>query len=101
MTGSRFALFFGLAALGLATPAPARQTCAPHSEIVRQLEQYQSERRRGIAMRPDHAVVELYAADTGRWTLIVTMPSGITCRLAEGQAPTRQAEGASRPRDPA
>jgi|APEBP8051073178_1049388.scaffolds.fasta_scaffold00002_552 hypothetical protein len=101
MTGPFLALCLGLATLGPATAALARQTCAPHREIVHQLEQQQAETRRGIAMRPDHAVVELYAADTGRWTLIVTMPSGITCRLAEGQAPTRQAEGASRPRDPA
>ena len=38
-----------------------------------------------IGLARDNTVMELYAAaDTGTWTLTVTLPSGLTCLVAAG-----------------
>ena len=85
MERTLFALSLGLAGLIL-TPAAGRaaQQCAPHDVVARSLADQFSETRRSIGLAQDNTVMELYAADTGTWTLTVTLPSGLTCLVAAG-----------------
>ena len=41
--------------------------------------------RRSMGLAQDNTVMELFAAaETGTWTLTVTLPSGLTCLVAAG-----------------
>ncbi|MFN3644473.1 MAG: hypothetical protein ACK4TB_16305 [Gemmobacter sp.] len=78
-----------LSALGLAAIAPpaaaqARQ-CGPRAAVIGTLASTYGETRRGIGTAGSQAVVELFAsADTGTWTVTVTLPDGMTCLIASG-----------------
>jgi len=86
MERSLFALSLGLAGLLLApTPAPAQQQCGQHDVVVRQLAAQFGEARRGMGLTGNGTVMELFAsADTGTWTVAITLPDGLTCLLAVG-----------------
>jgi hypothetical protein len=81
-----------LLTLGLATIAPADQvqtaaTCAPRDHVVERLAGTYGETRRSMGLGANNAVVEVFASDSsGSWTITVTMPNGLTCLVASGQA---------------
>ena len=81
-----------LMTLGLATIAPAAQaqdaaTCAPRAQVVERLAGTYGETRRSMGLGANNAVVEVFASDTsGSWTITVTLPNGLTCLVASGQA---------------
>ena len=80
-----FALSLGLAGLILAPAAlQAQPQCAPHYVVAAGLADQFSEVRRVIGLAQDNTVMELYAADTGTWTLTVTHANGLTCLVAAG-----------------
>ena len=70
-----------------ALPAAAQGArCAPRAQILDMVERRQSETRRAIGLTSTQAVMELYASDaTGSWTLLVTLPTGLSCLVASGQ----------------
>lgn len=81
------------AALFLALPAQAQAqaagppNCAARAAVVEQLASRYGESRRAIGIAANNAVMELFAsAETGSWTLTVTLPSGLTCLLASGES---------------
>jgi hypothetical protein len=79
-----FALSLGLAAFAL-LPGMARAAaqCAPRdTNLATQF----GESRRIIGLAHDNTVMELYAAETGTWTLTVTLPNGMTCLVAAGNS---------------
>ncbi len=74
-------------ALLVALPATAQQAprCAPRAQMLDVLEQRFSETRRAIGLTNSHAVMELYASDeNGSWTILVTLPNGMTCLVGVG-----------------
>lgn len=85
-------LSLGIGALLLATQQAfsqnaGGQNCAQRNTVVERLGSFYGETRRSIALGSNNAVVEMFAsAETGSWTLTVTMPNGITCLMASGQA---------------
>ncbi len=86
MDRTLFALSLGLAGLIL-YPAPSRAApqCAPHDVVTTSLATEFGEARRSIGLAQDNTVMELFAAaDSGTWTLTVTMPNGMTCLVAAG-----------------
>lgn len=88
MDRTLFALSLGLAALAL-LPGMARAAaqCAPRDMVAANLATQFGETRRIIGLAQDNTVMELYAApETGTWTLTVTLPDGITCLVAAGNA---------------
>ena len=93
MTRMMFALSLGLGALIAAlTPAlhPAHaQTgpaCAARAMVIDTLSRTYGETRRSIGLSANNTVMELYAsAETGSWTIAVTLPDGLTCLMASGQ----------------
>lgn len=86
----RLALCYGVGALFLssATPAQAQSTqCATRDQVVNRLGEKYGETRKSIGLGANNGVVEVFASDeTGTWTIIVTMPSGVACLVASGQA---------------
>lgn len=67
--------------------AEARPACGERDSVVDRLADKFGETRQSIGLGANNAVVEVFASqDTGTWTITVTMPSGVTCLLASGQA---------------
>jgi hypothetical protein len=81
------------AMLALATmlasgPASAQQarSCAPRAEIIRQLDGEYQEKPVGVGLSDTGAVLEILStADGSTWTLLFSLPSGISCLMATGQ----------------
>ena len=61
--------------------------CQARSEVLAKLESKYSETPVAIGMASNGGVLEVLAtdADAGTFTIIVTMPNGISCMLASGQ----------------
>ncbi|GAA6188024.1 hypothetical protein [Litorivita sp. NS0012-18] len=78
-------LIAALAANGAA--AQTRQNCGPRDVVVERLASGYGETRQSIGLGANNQVVEVFASDeSGTWTITVTMPSGMTCLVASGQA---------------
>lgn len=81
-----------LPTLGRAAPSQ----CAAHDAVASQLAKEFGEQTRSMGLGQDNTVMELYAsAQTGTWTLTVTLPTGVTCLVAAGSnfetvEPTKQ-----------
>jgi len=66
---------------------PAAAQCAPHESVVAQLADRFGESRQAMGLAPNNALVELFAnPETGTWTITGTLPSGVTCMIASGDA---------------
>ena len=80
------ALAFAATLLTFAPLATAQQTCLARDVAVAQLEAQHAERAlgRGLASR-GAAMVELFVAEAGGWTVIVTDPEGRACVVATGR----------------
>lgn len=75
--------------LGITTElaAQTQRNCAPRAAVVDRLAESYGETRQSIGLGSNNAVVEVFASDeTGSWTITVTMPGGMTCLVAAGQA---------------
>ena len=69
--------------------AEAQQTrnCATRDRVVNRLAESYGESRQSIGLGANNSVVEVFASEeTGTWTITVTMPNGMTCLVATGQA---------------
>ena len=63
------------------------RNCAPREAVVDRLARKYGETRQSIGLGANNAMVEVFASDeTGTWTITVTMPNGVTCLVASGQA---------------
>lgn len=61
--------------------------CGPRDSLVSQIEGQHGETRRSVGLQRNAQVMETYANDeTGSWTIIVAMPSGLACLVAAGEA---------------
>jgi hypothetical protein len=82
-----FALSFGFAAVILVSHAAfAAPQCALRPQVLETLAQKYGESRRAMGIAADQTVMELFAsAESGSWTLTVTLPTGMTCLVAAGQ----------------
>lgn len=85
-----FALTVALS-LTLSSAAPVaaqnRQSCAARDTVVSYLLDKYGEHRQSIGLGANNSVVETFASDqTGTWTIVITMPSGVSCLMASGQA---------------
>jgi len=103
MTRTLFTLSLGLAGLILATHAGfAAPQCGQRSVVLQQLGEKYGESRRGMGLAANNTVMEMFAsATTGSWTIIVTMPDGMSCLVASGQGYETIAEELPASGDPA
>jgi hypothetical protein len=84
-----FGLSFGFAVLIAATGLAEAQgnNCAAHDVVVERLAEGYGESRQSIAIAANNAIVEVFAsAETGTWTITITMPGGPTCLVAAGHS---------------
>jgi len=77
-------LSFLFLVLALAGPAQA-QGCQPRDPLVAHLGERYAEEPRMQAMTTPGALLEMFVAPSGSWTIILTRPDGISCPLAAGQ----------------
>ncbi|MDC7743271.1 hypothetical protein [Rhizobium binxianense] len=79
-----------LPALVIAHPhSAASQTmlsCAGRSEVIKFLDRNFAEKLTAVGLVNQNAVLEVYAAESGTWTLVVTDVHGISCILLSGDS---------------
>ncbi|KEO53868.1 hypothetical protein [Thioclava indica] len=82
------ALSFGFVALILLGGRSFAQeaTCAARDDLVAQLHTRYFETRRAVALAANNSVLEVFAAESGSWTILVTEASGLSCLIASGEA---------------
>jgi hypothetical protein len=67
--------------------AQQRNNCAPRESVIDRLADGFGETRQSVGLGANNVVVETFASsETGTWTITVTMPTGLTCLVASGQA---------------
>jgi len=77
--------------LGLSWTAGMAQaqgaSCANRDTIVERLATKYGETRQSAGLNQNNGMVEVFASeDTGTWTILVTMPTGMSCLMAAGKA---------------
>jgi len=97
MTRQFWCMSIGLALMALAAQQVSAQggNCAPREVVIDRLGEGYGETRQSIGLGSQGQVMELFAApDSGTWTITVTLPNGITCLVAAGEAYEHLAEAA-------
>jgi hypothetical protein len=90
----RALILAGVVALPFTVPADARQvTCADRAELIDWLGETFDETQRAFGLSQSGGVLELYAAENGTWTVILSMPSGKSCIITAGEAWTQLRPG--------
>lgn len=70
-----------------AVEAQQSRNCAPRETVVDRLADGYGETRQSMGLGANNSVVEVFASEeSGTWTITVTMPNGMTCLVASGQA---------------
>ena len=73
--------------LGVQSSASAQSVCASHAEVMKQLGSAYSEAQVAIGLASNGGVVEVFSTDDGSsWTIVMTMPTGMSCVVASGEA---------------
>lgn len=79
-----------LATLMIAHPHSAAsqmmRSCAARSEVVNFLDKNFAERLTAVGLVNQNAMLEVYAAQSGTWTLLITDTRGISCLLLSGDS---------------
>ena len=85
-----FALSLGFAGAVMAAQAAHSQNnanCGARAQVIERLQQKYGETRRSVGLAANNGVVETYAStDSGSWTIVITLPNGMTCLVAAGEA---------------
>ena len=73
----------------VARPSVAQQqqpACTDRTDVVDHLSQRYSEKPVAMGMANNGGVIEILASKSGvSWTIILTMPNGMTCMIAAGE----------------
>ncbi|MEM8591919.1 MAG: hypothetical protein AAGF13_05275 [Pseudomonadota bacterium] len=83
------ALSVGVVALVLTGVSARAQgaNCAQRDMVIERLTSRYGESRQSVGVAANQSLVEVYAnADTGSWSITVTLPNGTTCLVASGQS---------------
>lgn len=87
-----FRTALSMATLGILasiSPANAQQTplCTERAAVVSQLSTEYSERPVAMGIANNGGVLEILSSGAGQsWTIILTMPNGVTCMVAAGES---------------
>lgn len=79
----RDALFAALALISASGTAQAN--CALRDVFAARLESKYAETQRSWGLDMDGTVLEFWAADSGTWTILRTIPIGISCTIGAGE----------------
>ncbi|RWN58994.1 hypothetical protein [Mesorhizobium sp.] len=72
-------------ALAVGTNAASAQYCVEHRDLVAHLSEQFQERQFAFGLIGQMAIMEVYVADSGSWTIIVTDVAGRSCIVAAGE----------------
>lgn len=62
-------------------------SCAKREMIIERLASKYGETRQSAGLNQNNGMVEVFAStETGTWTILVTMPTGLSCLMAAGKA---------------
>ena len=79
-------LTMGLAVSASFSAAAQQRQCGFRGDVVENLQGKYGETRRATGLSRNNGVVEVWAsAQTGTWTVVITMPNGMTCLVAAGE----------------
>jgi hypothetical protein len=73
-----------LATVAVAKPTAAAPLCEKRQTMLELLAKDYSEQPAAIGMVASGGVIELLTSASGSWTLILTLPSGMSCLVATG-----------------
>ena len=79
--------------LGVPSGASAQSVCGPHAELTKALETRYSERPAAIGLGNNGAMVEVFTAPAGNWSIVMTQPNGVSCLIASGEGWERLPQG--------
>jgi hypothetical protein len=80
-------LIVGLSLTGAAIAQPGAGACAERARVVERLSSTYGETVQSMGLGANNGMMEVFASEeTGTWTITVTMPNGLTCLIASGQA---------------
>lgn len=88
MTIPRYAALAALATFAFlpsAAPASAQSQCGPRQELVKNLGERFKEAPIGRGITQPGQVLEIFASQSGTWTMVVTTPNGTSCLIAAGE----------------
>jgi len=78
-----------MAAAAMAAPAAAQQAaqafCDDRKTVISALGENFAERPVSIGIANNGAMVEVFASPEGTWTIIATLPTGLSCLMAAGE----------------
>lgn len=60
--------------------------CAERAQVIDFLARQYAEKQTAVGLINQQAIMELYAADSGSWTLIITDVSGRSCVILAGKS---------------
>jgi hypothetical protein len=83
----RLGLLFCVSALPVRAESPiAEVICAPRAEMVDRLTVRMGSRVAATGIRDIEAVIEVWTAPSGQWTMVQTYTDGQSCIVAMGEA---------------
>ncbi len=65
--------------------AKSQQICGDRAKIISHLGSDYKESRSGMGLAASGTVIELFTADSGTWTMLMTAPGGRTCVMGSGE----------------
>ena len=71
-------------------PAQAQLACETRDKIAKTLKQDYAETPVSAGLDNDGRMIEVFASHEGSWTILLTMPTGVSCLLATGKNWTRR-----------
>lgn len=68
-----------------AAPAAAQIPCGPHDELTARLSESHAEVPVGQGLTETGLLFQVFASESGSWTVVATRPSKLSCVLAAGE----------------
>ena len=73
-------------ALSATSVAAQTRTCGERDKIVAELEWKYGEYLQSAGLRNGTTMVEVFASESGSWSILYTQPDGTSCFVATGEA---------------
>jgi len=85
LVGLKTLILAGALAVGTNAASAQYQYCVEHGDLVAHLREQFQERQFAFGLIGHMAIMEVYVADSGSWTIIVTDVAGRSCIVAAGE----------------
>ncbi len=85
IAGAVFAVALAAAFFTLPSQARADMTCGKRTEVIGALDKGYAEKPVSMGLASNGDMIEVFASQTGSWTMIMTKPGGKTCLVASGE----------------